>query len=418
MIGDAIVGEVTQDASGVMSFRYDASYDGPPLSLSMPVQHEHDYGQSVVRPYLFGLLPDSREQRDAIADEYDISPNNPVTMLAHIGLDCPGAVRFHVSDSPIREGWYEPVSDEDISRRLRSIRTDDGETWLGTGESWSLGGNQGKFALALVDGKWCSCQGSAPTTHIFKNGVLGLRLQALNEFVCMRTAEKCGISVAHVDYALFGDEPAIIVERYDRLIDANGVVRRIHQEDLCQSLGVMPDQKYTMDGGPSTYDVLKLLSTTDRAEYNLRAFTQMIFFNYLIGAPDAHAKNYSVILGPDCDALLAPMYDVASGLAYDRLRRRGRLAMPIGGENRFGRVGSGAIRRYCGETVRDVRAALSRGNLSYQWCHDEMSKLATAIPSAMEDVFDESASIDGSDELREHLLAHVVKNCETTLAQL
>ena len=62
----------------------------------------------------------------------------------------------------------------------------------------------------------------------------------------------------------------------------------------------------------------------------------MLFFNVLIGGTDAHAKNYSLLLSGN-GALLAPMYDVASGLPYELLRRHGRLAMGVGGENRLGR---------------------------------------------------------------------------------
>lgn len=58
-----------------------------PLSLSMPLSNR-TYPQSILRPYLMGLLPDSDQQRAAIASEFGVRPNNPVTMLAHIGLDC------------------------------------------------------------------------------------------------------------------------------------------------------------------------------------------------------------------------------------------------------------------------------------------------------------------------------------------
>ena len=76
----------------------------------------------------------------------------------------------------------------------------------------------------------------------------------------MRTAERCGVATAHVDYRFFEDEPALIVERYDRVRDASGRVVRLHQEDLCQALSVMPDSKYAEDGGPSARDVLRLLA--------------------------------------------------------------------------------------------------------------------------------------------------------------
>lgn len=156
---------------------------------------------------------------------------------------------------------------------------------MGGEESWSLGGNQGKFALGLHDGIWCECQGSARTTHIFKNGVIGFKFQALNEYICMATSKRCGVATSDVEYRLFEDEPALIVTRYDRARRSNGNVVRLHQEDFCQALEIMPNQKYTSDGGPTTRDALALLCSTNRAHFNLLVFTQILFFNCLIGAP-------------------------------------------------------------------------------------------------------------------------------------
>lgn len=182
-----------QDESGLVSFAYDQDYDGPALSTNIPVSNR-TYGQQVMNPYLFGLLPDSEDQRKAIAAEFDARPNNPVALLSHIGLDCPGGVQFCAEediDAVLhRTGEYRPIDDHEIALRLKSIRDDREASWMGLDESWSLGGNQGKFALALIDGRWCECVGSLPTTHIFKNGVIGFKLEALNEFVCMKSAQR------------------------------------------------------------------------------------------------------------------------------------------------------------------------------------------------------------------------------------
>ncbi|WP_164937065.1 HipA domain-containing protein [Bradyrhizobium vignae] len=43
----------------------------------------------------------------------------------------------------------------------------------------------------------------------------------------------------------------MVVTRYDREIDKDGVVKRFHQEDMCQALGVHPAVKYQSEGGPS-----------------------------------------------------------------------------------------------------------------------------------------------------------------------
>lgn len=208
------------------------------------------------------------------------------------------------------------------------------------------------------------------------------------------------------------------LKRYDRVPDSSGQIPRLHQEDLCQTLSVPPDQKYTADGGPTTKDVLMLLASTDHAQTNLSTFTPMLFFNYLIGAPDAHAKNYALLLGGGGSALIAPLYDVASGLAYERLRRGGRVAMAIGGENRFGRVGAGAVRRYAWASDAEVRQALERVGLSEEVCVERMAKLAQVVPVALAAAFDEAQGIAGVDELRDHLEDHIAQNCRRTLAML
>ena len=421
LLDGRVAGTLHQDEHGLMSFCYDDSYRGAPLSLSMPLSNRV-YGQDVVRPYLFGLLPDSERQRRAIARVFGVSASNPVTLLDHIGLDCQGAVQFvrpeRVDDALARSSELRALSDHEIALRLKTVRDEEDLSWMGMEERWSLGGNQGKFALALENGRWCECHGAAPTTHIFKNGVVGFRLQALNEYVCMRSAERCGVATAHVDYRFFEDEPALIVERYDRVRDASGALVRLHQEDLCQALSVMPDSKYTEDGGPAARDVLRLLARTSRRKFNLLTFSHQLFYNVLVGAPDAHAKNYSLLIGREGTAMLAPMYDVASGLAYERMRRRARLAMSVGGENRVGHVGASAIRRYAGEGDAELLAVLERAGLTAASCLALMADLAQELPVAMEEVFEESVALPGADELREHLLGPVTQNCRRTLSLL
>ncbi|MDO4797464.1 MAG: HipA N-terminal domain-containing protein [Coriobacteriales bacterium] len=146
-------GTVRQDESDIVSFAYLDGYEGIPLSLSMPITNR-TYGQQVVSPYLFGLLPDNENQRRALAREYDVRPNNPVTLLWYIGRDCPGAVQFypcdkrgHLVDRQMRVETYRPLSNHEIALRLKGIRANDEDSWVGRNESWSLGGNQGKFAF-------------------------------------------------------------------------------------------------------------------------------------------------------------------------------------------------------------------------------------------------------------------------------
>lgn len=67
IICGAVAGTAWLDEHGRCHFRYDDTYAGTPLSISMPVSNR-TFGQAYIRPYLFGLLPDSESQRKALAD--------------------------------------------------------------------------------------------------------------------------------------------------------------------------------------------------------------------------------------------------------------------------------------------------------------------------------------------------------------
>lgn len=138
----------------------------------------------------------------------------------------------------------------------------------------------------------------------------------------------------------FGDETAIVVERYDR-VRSGGVTRRVHQEDMCQALAIQPTRKYETDGGPGLTDIAALLArhSTD-AGVDVARFVEANVLNWLVAGPDAHAKNYSILHAEGPDHRLAPLYDVITALPYPRLTRNGvKLAMSVGGERAVERIG-------------------------------------------------------------------------------
>lgn len=417
LLAGNVAGTLKQRESGKLSFEYERDYQGPPLSLSMPISNRV-YEDKRVRPFLFGLLPDDAAVRQSIGREFGVSGNNPFALLEHVGLECPGAVRFCLDDAVEKtlmgrfEG-LEPITEQDVARRLKQGRERFEASWMDEREHWSLGGQQSKFALRLKDGTWFRCLGAAATTHILKPGIGHLSFQALNECACMRAASACGVAAADVEYRFFGDEPAIVVERYDRVIDERGDVIRLHQEDFCQILGVLPENKYAEYGGPSAAAVIDVLKKTGAyAAVNIRRFVEILFFNYLVGAPDAHAKNYSVLLGMEGQAVLAPLYDVASAFPYRMPKERVKAAMSIGGENMIGKLGIRHIRRFA-ETN-----ALEDVGLDGEACAEIMARLAASVPVELARAFDGLGGCEGTDEMRERLLGPVEDLCETTLARL
>jgi serine/threonine-protein kinase HipA len=201
---------------------------------------------------------------------------------------------------------------------------------------WSLAGAQAKIALAFdhINNSWVHPGGGAPTTHILKPALAGLDHHDLNEHLCLTAARLLGIPAATTIVRRFGTETVLVVERYDRL-RRDGTVRRIHQEDFCQALGIHPERKYQADGGPGVEDMANLLRdvTTGSADNEVTALVRAVAYNWLILGTDAHAKNFSLLLsGPS--VRFAPLYDVASAAPYGDHPRKLRMAQNIGGEYR------------------------------------------------------------------------------------
>jgi serine/threonine-protein kinase HipA len=344
-------GRLTQHETGKIAFSYDSDYrqspDAMPLSLSMPLSAADHEGPEV-RAFCRGLLPDNEGVLDRWGRDFHVSPGNPFALLNHVGEDCAGAVQF-VGEERVRVllagiGAVEPLTDEQVAGRLRTLRRDPSAWHLPNGGQFSLAGAQAKTALHHdpVTGQWGDPSGVVPTTHILKPAIAGFDDHDLNEHLCLRAARLAGLRTASASIRSFAGERAVVIERYDRRPGPGGSVLRVHQEDACQSLGLPPTVKYQSEGGPSAELIVALIrrsvDTPTAAETEVGRFVDALALNWLIGGTDAHAKNYSLLITA-WQVRLAPLYDVASILPYDDVHLpKLRLAMRIGTEYRISAI--------------------------------------------------------------------------------
>lgn len=210
-------------------------------------------------------------------------------------------------------GVVDWLSEAEVAQRIRELRRDS-TAWLGEQVSgrFSLAGAQSKTALLRHEGRWGNPRGRYQTTHILKPAIAGLDDHDLNEHLCLSAMRRAGLSCVRTSVERFEDQSAIVVARYDRRPGGGSV----HQEDLCQALGVHPARKYQSEGGPGPRDVASTLRRTMTASVAVRAvreFADALIWNWAIAGTDAHAKNYSLVLRGS-RARLAPFYDVASAL--------------------------------------------------------------------------------------------------------
>lgn len=338
------VGSLSRDESGTLEFSYSDEYYkngkyGISLSLPMDVRFSNDfsgdffkgkYTGTRVEAFFSGLLPDE-SIRKKLARNLGVSEYNSYSLLEAVGGDCAGALSFFsqgVKPKPQDTKVYvEFLDDDKLLRILKKIKKrpllagDDGYRL-------SLAGAQNKLAVGYLDGRVVLVKGGAPTTHILKPTIANFKDSVHNEFFCMKLAKMMGLDVPEVSVHFVHDKPYYLVERYDRDIDNNGIVTRIHQEDFCQALGILPSSKYQFEGGPDISSSLELIrqNFASPAKDQIK-FLNLIIFNYLIGNSDAHGKNFSLLyVGTKPE--LAPAYDLISTAVYPELDKS--MAMKIG----------------------------------------------------------------------------------------
>lgn len=342
LLDDTAAGTITRLTSGRLRFDYREAYrvtpGATPLSVSMPTAIA-THPDGVITPWLWGLLPDNELVLARWAREFHVSASSPFSLLGTpVGHDCPGSVRLasaeDADDLLKRRGRVDWLTEDEVATRLRELKTD-ATAWLGRGTTgqFSLAGSQAKTALLYEDGKWGVPRGSLATTHILKPAVAGLDDHDLNEHLCLDAARRVGLVVSRTRVSRFGDESAIVVERYDRRRERGRIIR-IHQEDVCQALSLPPSAKYQNEGGPGAKTVVALFRSVmpaEAADDATSRFLDALIWNWVIGGTDAHAKNYSLLLASD-EVRLAPLYDIASILPYGKHEKKLRFAMKLGSD--------------------------------------------------------------------------------------
>lgn len=324
-----LAGIIERSSEG-LRLEYDSGYcahaDAVPLSLSLPVT-DRSHSGAHVSGWLDGLLPGNQSIRRRWAARHRARSHGPFDLLSTpIGLDCPGAVQtcpLHLAaDLEQRGGGIDWLSPDEFAALIEQLVRDQAWQRPAGRSAWSLAGAQSKTALVRGDDLWGEVWGepwgAAASTHILKPSIADMPSQALNEHMCLHAARHCGLAAAHSEPLRVGNHLVVAVRRYDRIIEPDGAVQRIHQEDLHQACGEPEVNIYQIDG--EGHSVSRLAHLIGEHSADPRADRQRFFdalaFNWLICNVDAHSKNYSILLTPG-GVRLAPLYDMWSRQPYD-----------------------------------------------------------------------------------------------------
>lgn len=382
----------TRDGNLQLVYKDDYPEGATPISLSMPVGHLK-YPKKIVLPFMQGLLPDNENALLAIARKYDVSANNPFRILTHIGHEVAGALEFRTKDSLSRKP-------PDVATKLDELKIEkiinnkvneyeDGASSEGYEENLSLAGAHAKVALhKSASGIWYEPHGPNISTHIIKPVPSRYRNLDVVEHQTMLAAKKLGLNVANSQIVTFGSTQAFVTERYDRVVDSTGALKRIHQEDFCQALSVPPSKKYQRnDGGPGVGEIAKLFNDvpySDDRNSLAREFFKGLTFNVLARCTDAHAKNYSILLSQQ-RVRLAPLYDLSSTVLYDLPMKS---AMSINSKYRFDEI-----------SVKDLLVEAERLDVDLDWAEEWIKNIKLNLLHSF---------LEAGEEIRESTASNLV----------
>jgi len=410
---DSHCARLTQKANGDLQFQYLddwLEHGRVPVSLTLPL-NKAIYDHAATAPFVANLLPEGDDLRNRLERLLHTDKNDDFGLLKAIGRETAGALSF----------WPEGQSPRDNQQRYTRLNLDDFQLWrefahqqpfLLKGQTirMSLAGAQAKTALYFdaEDNPYLPENG-APTSHILKPNIHGcLPGTVFTEYLSMKLARE----------VLGEDEvPAVNVwqncyriRRYDRPGN-NGNLRRLHQEDFCLALGRMPARKYESAEHPegllaACFGLLDQLGKQDLViapAIERQRLLRQVIVNVLLHNPDAHLKNYALVLQNNGKIGVSPLYDslctyglnfaaadASWGQSAGPAAHTRNLSLWIGGANTVDQISQQDWARFaveCGFTAAFVRRmvrelALKISNVLPRTIETVIAQHPLAMPAA------------------------------------
>ena len=372
---DKKVGVLQQEEGNEISFQYSMEWlEGGlgAISVSLPLREEKYTARK--NSFFANLLPEG-DFRIKIERLFQISSGNDFALLQAIGGDCAGALSIGSEQYSHEESYYTELSRID----LHKIITGDLHTlYQGTATRLSLAGAQEKVPIYYDGERFHLPNKGAASSHIIKFNRFANSYARLveNEFLMTRIAYYSSLPVIECELLAVESSLVLLSKRYDRSLDEQNWLQRIHQEDFCQIFNVAYHSKYEKEGGPSFSKCIAFV----RKHLSLLEVERLLdwfLFNFILGNSDAHAKNISILYDANWNIRLAPFYDLICTSAYKRVDRN--MAMSLGERFDPDIIGLGQWEQF----AKDI-------GVSFPFLRRKFSQLleriVQAYPKALEDI--------------------------------
>jgi len=401
--GDQLVGYLWRDGVGQIGFQYDQQWlasDGIALSRQLPLlSSAYEPTNIVAHRFFANLLPEGGA-REQIVRDLKLT-NTDFNLLRAIGGECAGALSvLPIEYEPSLSHQYERLTDDKLLELVKRRGHGYGTSDLDARPRLSLAGAQHKCAVLIRDEEYLLPVSDAPSSHILKFESHEYRHLPLYETYTTELARAVGLPVVDIEWRAVANKHFVRVARYDRLIDKDDVISRVHQEDFCQALGYSHEKKYQHDGGPDFAEVVQLVrEVSDDPARDVQNLLRWQIFNVLAGNSDGHAKNLSLLYQTDGSIRLTPFYDLVCTRAVERIDTQ--LAFAIGDQRDPQKVDQS-----------DWEACATRCDIKPRYLLKLLSDMVESLPSVLGDTHRAFAERYGEQAAIERVDRVVTQQCK------
>ena len=289
-------------------FTYDATAPAERfVSLTMPVRLE-SYVWHELHPIFQMSLPEGDLLARLSSRLAKAGAGRPIDLLAFTGAELIGRLSVYPEGvSPETPFDTQSFAELMTSADTRPLFTDLVEAHLARGVSGVM-----PKAISVSNEKEGDRVTAFDAGGIYKTANEAFPSIALNEWFCLRVAQRAGIEVPA--FELSRDRRVLRLARFDRT-----PAGALGFEDFAVLEGLSAAQKYG-----STYErVVKTGATfvpsLARVATRRELFGRIVLC-WMLRNGDAHLKNFGLLYSSATDARLAPLYDVVTTTAYASLR--------------------------------------------------------------------------------------------------
>lgn len=357
-VGETCVGVLTSTPAGPYVFTY--LPDVPPeslVSLTMPVRAKsYKWGSGGLHPCFRMNLPEGTKKALLQEKSGSLTAMTDFALLALTGQRTIGRVRCAARGQAL----LNEQDDLQVATLLASPNAR--ELLIEHLPRGSTEGVSGVMPKLLRNDR----SATASDEYIVKTGRADLPGLAVNEYLCLLAAQRCGLPVPEI--RLSEDGNVLAVQRFDRAADG----RMLAVEDFCSLQGLGPDSKYAGSLENLAARLKDYVPSRQFHENAIRLF-KLLLLNYAIRNAHAHLKNFALTYTAPDDVALAPVYDILTVTAY------GDYANSIPGLTLEGRKVWA-----CGKSLH--RFAAQRLHLSAQIRLESLASVSSSLQSVYPEI--------------------------------